>query len=234
MWKRNGEMDGVTVPSFGNFVRGFHVLAATFITLAGWGVKLARQHVTASVVVPRYLGPRPFSETRFCQAEIHIEESQGGGSGSIGLVKLPSYKEMCREHKVMLAICSFAIWVCTKSLQQQILRIMLMAGSSIGVPCYADMFVARGRARLKARDGKVFELDGLLASIARNRSQFDYFLYGFAWGQHLPWTKASSLTAEWQSTQTNLDLSSWLGRCALKGCWKKSPDGRKVVESEFG
>lgn len=162
-------MDGLTVPSFGNFVRGFHVLAAAFITLAGWGVKLARQHVTASVVVPRYLGPRPFSETRFCQAEIHIEESQGGGSGSIGLVKLPSYKEMCREHKVMLAICSFAIWVCTKSLQQQILRIMLMAGSSIGVPCYADMFVARGRARLKARDGKVFELDGLLASIARNR-----------------------------------------------------------------
>lgn len=96
MWKRNGEMDGLTVPSFGNFVRGFHVLAAAFITLAGWGAKLARQHVTASVVVPRYLGPRPFSETRFCQAEIHIEESQGGGSGSIGLVKLPSYKEMCR------------------------------------------------------------------------------------------------------------------------------------------
>lgn len=137
----------------------------------------------ASVAVPLYLGPRPFAETRFCQAEIHIEESQGGGSGPIGLVKLPSYKEMCRQHKVMLAICSFAIWVCTKSLQQQILRIMLMAGSSIGVPCYADMFVARGRARLKARDGKVFELDGLLASIARNRSQFACFLYGFAWGQ---------------------------------------------------
>lgn len=191
------------VQPLGNFVRGFHVLAAAFITLAGWGVKMARQHVTASVVVPLYLGPRPFPETRFCQAEIHIEESQGGGSGPIGLVKLPSYKEMCRQHKVMFTMCSSAICVCTKSLQQQILRIMLMAGSSIGVPCYADMFVARGRARLKARDGKVFELDGLLASIARNRSQFAYFLVWICLGSTSMWQTHWQVTSRGATSSLN-------------------------------
>ncbi len=129
--------------------------------------------IGSCATVPGGLGPSP--ETNSCQAGIHIEESQGGGSGPIGLV----------EQKKGCAISTRWCWPCAAlpfAFAPAYTRITL----SIRVPCYADMFVAHGRARLKARDGKVFELDGSLASIAKNCSQFAYFLYGLASGQH-PW-----------------------------------------------
>lgn len=142
---------------------------------------MARQHVTAYVVLPLCLGPRPFLETHLCQAESHIEESQGGGSGPIGLIKLYRDVPSARGDVHHVQLCHLGLHQESSAANT---RIMLMAGSSIGVASYADMFVALCRARLKARDGKVFELDGLLASIARNRSQFAYLLYGFVSGQH--------------------------------------------------